>query len=91
MSFVRLESSSVTAMHDGYTKEQMTAHGFRSAGSTILNESGFDPDVIEALLGHKEENEVRRAYNRATYWKKRVELMQAWADLLDQFRLLKYQ
>ncbi|WP_441255663.1 tyrosine-type recombinase/integrase [Tardiphaga sp. 285_C5_N1_2] len=71
-----------------HTKEQMTAHGFRSAGNTFLNERGFDPDVIEAMLGHKEENEVRRAYNRATYWKKRVELMQARADLLDQFRLL---
>lgn len=73
----------------GYTKEQMTAHGFRSAGSTILNERGFDPDVIEAMLGHKDENEVRRAYNRATYWKKRVELMQAWADMLDKFRRMK--
>ena len=32
----------------GYTKEEVTAHGFRSSASTILNERGFDPDVIEA-------------------------------------------
>lgn len=34
----------------GYTQEEMTAHGFRSSASTILNERGFNPDVIEAAL-----------------------------------------
>lgn len=72
----------------GYTADEMTAHGFRSAASTILNERGFNPDVIEAALAHQDENSVRRAYNRATYWAERVPLMQAWADLLDQFRTL---
>lgn len=72
----------------GYTKEEMTAHGFRSAASTILNERGFDRDVIEAALGHQDENEIRRAYNRAAYWSKRVVLMRAWADLLDEFRAM---
>lgn len=70
----------------GYAKDEMTAHGFRSSASTILNERGFDPDVIEAALAHQDEDEIRRAYNRATYWKERVTLMQEWADLLDQFR-----
>ncbi len=72
----------------GYTQEEMTAHGFRSTASTILNENGFNPDVIEAALGHQEENSIRRAYNRATYWRERVELMQKWADMLDRFRTL---
>jgi hypothetical protein len=44
--------------------------------------------VIEAVLGHHHENVVRRTYNRASYWPERVELMQKWADMLDQFRLL---
>lgn len=70
----------------GYTKEEVTAHGFRSAASTILNERGFSPDVIEAALAHQDENEIRRAYNRATYWPERVKLLQAWADLLDGFK-----
>jgi len=26
------------------------------------------------------------AYNRAGYWQERVQFMQAWADLLDEFR-----
>jgi integrase len=70
----------------GYMKDEMTAHGFRSSVSTIPNERGFPSHVIEAALGHQDENEVRRAYNRACYWPERVKLMQAWADLLDSFR-----
>jgi integrase len=73
----------------GYTKDKVTAHGFRSTASTILNERGFDPDVIETALAHEDEDEVRAAYNRAKYWPQRVELMQKWADLLDDFRHLK--
>lgn len=70
----------------GYAQDEMTAHGFRSTASTILNERGFPPDVIEAALAHQDENSIRRAYNRATYWRERVDMMQQWADMLDQFR-----
>ena len=70
----------------GYTKDEVTAHGFRSSASTILNERGFDNDVIEAALAHQDEDEVRRAYNRAAYLTERTSLMQQWADLLDDFR-----
>jgi integrase len=72
----------------GYTKDEVTAHGFRATASTILNERGVNPDVIEAALAHQDENVVRRAYNRATYWPERVKLMQEWADMLDSFRHL---
>ncbi len=71
----------------GYTKEEMTAHGFRASASSILNTRGFNPDVIEAALAHQDENEMRRIYNRAKYWPERVKLMQDWADLLDYFRI----
>jgi integrase len=70
----------------GFSQNEMTAHGFRSSASTILNERGFDDDVIEAALAHQDENEVRRAYNRAKYWPERVKLLQDWSDLLDQFK-----
>ena len=70
----------------GYAKTEVTAHGFRSTASTILNERGYDPDVIEAALAHQDRNVVRRAYNRTTYWKQRVKLAQEWADLVDGFR-----
>jgi integrase len=70
----------------GYGKDEVTAHGFRSTASTILNGRHYDDDVIETALAHLEPNEVRRAYNRAKYWKERVQLLQDWADLLDQFK-----
>jgi integrase len=72
----------------GYTKDEMCAHGFRSSASTILNERGFDPEVIEVALAHQDEDKVRATYNRAQYWPERVKLLQDWADLLDEFRAL---
>jgi len=71
----------------GYEQHEMTAHGFRSTASTMLNERGYNADVIEAALGHQDEDEIRRAYNRARYWTERVKLMQDWADLLEKFRV----
>jgi integrase len=70
----------------GFAKDEMTAHGFRASASTILNERGYDPNVIEAALAHEDEDAVRRAYNRARYWPQRIRLMQDWGDLLDQFK-----
>ncbi|MEQ1838004.1 MAG: integrase arm-type DNA-binding domain-containing protein [Candidatus Nitrotoga sp.] len=65
----------------GY-KGKMTGHGFRAVASTILNETGFKPDVIERQLAHCERNEVRGAYNRAEYLPERKRMMQHWADYL---------
>ena len=59
-----------------------TGHGFRTTFSTILNEQGFHPDWIERQLAHKERNEIRAAYNRATYLPERRKMMQHWADYL---------
>ena len=70
----------------GYTKEEVTAHGFRVSASSILNNRGIDGDVVEAILAHQDKNVIRRTYNRATYWDQRKEVMQQWADLLDEFR-----
>jgi len=70
----------------GYEKHVVTSHGFRATASTILNNRQFDPEVIEAALAHQDTNQVRRVYNRATYWDQRVELMQEWANLVDGFR-----
>jgi integrase len=70
----------------GFTKDEMTAHGFRAMASTLLNEKGFPPDVIELQLAHAERNEVRAAYNRALRLEERRKMMQAWADYLDQLR-----
>lgn len=70
----------------GYTKDQMTSHGFRSVFSTLTNELGVAPDVIEKQLGHADQNATRDAYNRAERLVERRALMQRWADFLDGLR-----
>ncbi|HEX2552501.1 MAG TPA: integrase arm-type DNA-binding domain-containing protein [Microvirga sp.] len=60
-----------------------TGHGFRSSASTMLNELGFDADVVERQLAHKERNKVRAAYHRAEYLNERREMMQSWADYIE--------
>lgn len=66
----------------GY-KDKFSPHGIRGSASTILNEMGFRPDVIEKQLDHQERDRVRAAYNRADYKDERREMMQTWADYLD--------
>jgi integrase len=70
----------------GYSKDDMTVHGFRALASTLLNEQGFPPDVIELQLAHAERNQVRAAYNRAQRLDERRKMMQLWADYLDGLR-----
>lgn len=66
----------------GY-KGRMTVHGFRALASTVLNESsGFDGEVIERQLSHKETDAVKAAYNRAQHLPKRRELMCWWGNWL---------
>lgn len=72
----------------GYSSEQMTAHGFRSIASTLLNERGIHPDLIELQLAHAERNRVRAAYNRAQRLAERRVMMQNWADYVDSLRAL---
>ena len=66
--------------------EIMTGHGFRSTASTLLNEMGWNSDYIEKQLAHAPRNQVRAAYNRASYLPERRKMMQAWADYLDDLR-----
>ena len=67
----------------GYSKEEMTGHGFRSMASTLLNEQGWNRDAIERQLAHAERDSVRAAYNYAEHMPERKKMMQAWADYLD--------
>lgn len=61
-----------------------TPHGVRATASTILNEHGFKPDVIERQLAHAERNQVRASYNHAQYLPERKDMMQWWANFLDE-------
>lgn len=70
----------------GYTSEEQTGHGFRSMASTLLNEKGWHPDLIELQLAHIERNKSRRAYNKAQRLPERRKMMDAWAEYLDELR-----
>ena len=66
----------------GYHK-RATVHGFRALASTILNETGFRPDVIERQLAHVERNKVRAAYNRSEYLEERRSMMDWWGTCIE--------
>ena len=68
----------------GYTKAEMTGHGFRSMASTLLNEQGWHRDAIERQLAHAERDSIRAADNRAEHLPERKKMMQAWADYLSE-------
>ncbi|MCC8193843.1 MAG: integrase arm-type DNA-binding domain-containing protein [Deltaproteobacteria bacterium] len=80
---IALESMLVAIRSMGFTKEEMTMHGFRGMASTILNEQGYNRDWIERQLAHGERDHVRAAYNYAEYLPERRKMMQEWADFLD--------
>lgn len=71
----------------GYTKDEMTGHGFRAMARTILDEVlGVRPDFIEHQLAHAVRDPNGRAYNRTTHLPERRKMMQQWADYLDDLK-----
>ena len=71
----------------GYNNEQITPHGFRAMARTLLDEElGFRIDYIEHQLAHAVKDPLGRAYNRTKHLSERIEMMQRWADYLDQLR-----
>lgn len=72
----------------GYdTKTQITGHGFRAMARTILHERlGIDPHIIEHQLAHKVPDALGAAYNRTKFIEQRKEMMQKWADYLDELK-----
>jgi len=71
----------------GYdTEKEHCAHGFRGTASTLLHELGYNTDVIERQLAHKEGNAIKAAYNHARHMPERTKMMQEWADYLDNVK-----
>lgn len=75
----------------GYSKEEMTAHGFRGMASTLLHEAGCPHELIEIQLSHVYQNSVAASYNHAQYLSDRRVLMQYWSDTLDALQDKKPQ
>jgi len=72
----------------GYdTQTQITGHGFRAMARTILHERlGIDPHIIEHQLAHAVPDNLGGAYNRTKFIDQRIEMMQKWADYLDELK-----
>lgn len=69
----------------GYdTKEQITGHGFRATARTLIRELlGWDREVIERHLAHVSDEELGDSYDRTTHFNQRCQMIQLWANLLD--------
>ncbi|OFV00807.1 integrase [Morganella sp. HMSC11D09] len=67
----------------GY-KGRLTGHGFRHTMSTILHEKGYNSAWIETQLAHIDKNAIRGTYNHAQYMDERREMMQWYADYMDE-------
>lgn len=71
----------------GYDKQTVTGHGFRATARTFLDEElRVRPEVIEAQLAHAVRDPLGRAYNRTKHIEERTQMMQAWADWLDEVK-----
>ena len=69
------------------TKVTHCAHGFRATARTMLDEQlGFRVEWIEHQLAHQVRDALGRAYNRTKHLPQRVEMMQKWADYLDDLK-----
>lgn len=67
----------------GYSR-RLAPHGFRATASTALNELGYRGDWIEKQLAHGERKRSRASYNHAIYLEDRRNMLQGWADLIDE-------
>ena len=63
---------------------RLVSHGMRSMASTILNEHGWEPELIEVALAHVDKDEVRSAYNRADYIERRRPMMAWWSEHIQK-------
>ena len=71
----------------GYGRDQMTGHGFRAMARTILDEVlEFPVEYIEQQLAHRVLDPLGNAYNRTKHLPQRREMMQKWADYLDELK-----
>jgi integrase len=82
----RLSENALLAVLDRMgRKSEMTTHGCRSTFRTWAQEqTNFPWELAEMSLGHKVGNKVERAYARGDAFKKRVAIMQAWANFCDR-------
>lgn len=67
----------------GY-KGKATGHGFRALAMTAIKEKlGYRHEVVDRQLAHAHRNSIDAAYDRAQFLEERTQMMQEWADYVD--------
>ncbi len=71
----------------GFDSDTALPHGWRATARTLAAEVlAVRDEVIEAQLAHGVRDALGRAYNRTQWLDQRRELMQRWADYLDELK-----
>lgn len=74
----------------GFSKDEVTTHGFRATASSLLNESGiWNADAIERSLAHAPSNAVRATYHRGQHWEERVRMAEWWSSRLGDLKAVE--
>jgi len=72
----------------GFPADEVVGHGFRATARTMLAERlDVKESVIEAQLAHDVPDALGDAYTRTEVLQHRREMLQLWADYLDELRL----
>ncbi|OOQ62188.1 tyrosine-type recombinase/integrase [Mucilaginibacter pedocola] len=65
--------------------DKMSCHGFRALAMGVCKEKlKYQHEIPDRQLAHVPQSEIDRAYDRAKYLDERTEMMQRYADYLDQ-------
>lgn len=73
----------------GYSSDVIQPHGFRHTAATMLAERGWQEPEIERQLSHKAQG-IKDVYQKAQYLPRRHEMMQEWANYLDELSLTHF-
>ena len=75
-------------INKGRYKGVHVPHGFRASALTMLQEQlGYPNHLADAALGHAVKDTNGAAYNRAKFIAERTEMMQVYADYLDELKV----
>lgn len=71
----------------GFDSDTALPHGWRATARTLAVEALHVPaEIVELQLSHEVRDSLGRAYNRTQWLKQRQELMQKWAEYLDELK-----
>ena len=80
------ESFRIILRKNGFSKEEITPHGFRAMISTICYDNEIEDKAIEWYLAHYETSSVSRAYNHSQGLSRKRKVLDFWWKWLNEHR-----